>query len=312
MANRRRQPTAEERAERRRKERELVESAVRSLLTSEGWRRWVRVRATFRRYSPANTWLIALQAPDATRVAGFRAWLGLNRCVRKGERGIRIWAPMTVKRRDDEGRDLSDERGDPLTVTRFRMASVFDVSQTDPLPGTEPVPLEPPSQPVTGDSHAALMPSLVAFAASLGVPVGYEQLPQGTGGYFDPRECRIALASGRPANATVRTLVHELCHALVRQLDQASYPYEREEVIVETATYIVCQAAGLDTAGVSIPYVASWGEQGELEAVQRCAEAIDAIARRLEAVIEAAPSDAPERPTNPDRTVATDTTRRAA
>jgi antirestriction protein ArdC len=287
MARRRRQLTDDERAERRARERELMESAVRSLLTSEGWQQWVRVRAMFRQYSPANTWLIALQAPHATRVAGFRAWLKLNRCVRKGERGIRIWAPMQVQVRDGDGNVKRDEEtGQELRRLRFRLTSVFDVSQTEPLPNTEPVPLAPPSAPVTGGTHAALLPRLIAFAEGLGIPVSYEQLPDNVGGYFHTVDKRIALADGRAANATVRVLIHELSHMLVDRLDAEEYPYAREEVIAETVTYLVCTAAGVDVSGSSIPYVASWGESGALEAVQQNAEVIDAMARQLEGVID--------------------------
>jgi N-terminal domain of anti-restriction factor ArdC len=80
--------TDDQRAERRARDREQFEDAVRALLTSDGWERWVRTRRAFRRYSLNNQLLIALQRPDATRVAGFRAWLRPNRCVRKGEKGI--------------------------------------------------------------------------------------------------------------------------------------------------------------------------------------------------------------------------------
>src|SRR5271166_7174337 len=91
------------RAERRRADRERIEQAAQQLLSSEGWRRWVRVRATngLARYSFHNQLLIALQRPEATYVAGFRAFLALNRCVRKGERAIRILAPMGVKTAPD-------------------------------------------------------------------------------------------------------------------------------------------------------------------------------------------------------------------
>lgn len=293
MARRQRQLTDDERAELRSKERELMDKAVRSLLTSDGWQRWVRIRGMFRQYSAANTWLIAMQMPDATRVAGFRTWLKLNRCVRKGERAIRIWAPMTMKLRDENGEVKNDEQtGQELTRTRFRLAPVFDVSQTEQLPGAEEVPLSPPSAPVTGDSHAALIPRLIAFAESLGVPVAYEELPANVGGYFHTVDKRIALAEGRPANATVRVLIHEQAHMLVDRLHAEKYPYAREEVIVETATYLVCQAAGLDVSASSVPYVASWGESGALEAVQQNAELIDQVARQLEAVVDAAaPAD---------------------
>ena len=131
---RRRPLTDEQRAQRRARDREQFEHAVRALLTSDGWERWVRTRRTFRRYSLNNQLLIALQRPDATRVAGFRAWLRLNRCVRKGEKGIQIFAPCTVKQRDEHGRVVLDEHGRPRTRTLFKLTSVFDVAQTEQHP----------------------------------------------------------------------------------------------------------------------------------------------------------------------------------
>ena len=90
----RRTLTDPERTERRKADRERLERAARELLISDGWRRWVKVRSTngLARYSFANQLVIALQRPDATYVGGFRAFRGLNRCVRKGEQGIRILA----------------------------------------------------------------------------------------------------------------------------------------------------------------------------------------------------------------------------
>jgi hypothetical protein len=73
------------------------------------------------------------------RIAGFRAFLALNRCVRKGEKAIKILGPVAVKQRDDDGEETGEKR------IFFRSVAVFDVSQTDPLPGTEPIPLAPPA-----------------------------------------------------------------------------------------------------------------------------------------------------------------------
>src|SRR5947209_13056515 len=132
-----------ERAVRRQADRDRLEHAARALLSSQGWQRWVRVRSTngLTRYTFGNQLLIAMQRPDASYVAGFRAFLQLNRCVRKGERGIRILAPMNVRRGESE-RD-EDAQGENRRRVVFRAVSVFDVSQTDPLPGIEPVALEP-------------------------------------------------------------------------------------------------------------------------------------------------------------------------
>jgi hypothetical protein len=124
----------------------------------------VKTRATFHRYSWRNTMLIAMQRPDATRVAGFRAWLKLNRCVRKGERGIRIFAPMTVAERDA----ASDDDGNSKHRTPFRLTRVFDISETDPLPTTEPVPS---SRERAGDGRQPRSPVRAAPVSVPGAPL---------------------------------------------------------------------------------------------------------------------------------------------
>lgn len=268
----------EQRAERRRRDRERMEAAAGELLSSEGWARWVRTRARFHSYSLGNTLMIAHQRPDATRVAGFRTWLGLNRCVRKGERAIHIWAPMRVKESDPTTGDDTEKR-----KTLFRLTPVFDVAQTEPLPDKEPIPLEPPSEPISGDSHAHLAPRLEALAVELGFSVRFAPLASGPAGWCDRARGEIVVREHLPANAQVRILVHELAHAL--GVTYESHSRAEAEVIVDTVTYVVCSGAGLDTGGESIPYVAGWGEDGSLDAVRSAAETIDAVARRIEEAI---------------------------
>jgi hypothetical protein len=272
--------TDAERAARGRADRERIEQAARALLTSEGWQRWIRVRATngLSRYSLRNQWLIAIEchargiAP--TYVAGFRAFLALNRCVRRGEKAIRILAPLAVKQRDDAGGETREKR------VFFRTVPVFDVAMTEPLPGMEPVPLAPPAEPIEGDSHRHLMAPLQTLVRELGYGVEIRELPdEGPGGRCDPTHRQIVVASG-PANRQVRTLVHELAHAL--GLGYGQYGRDKAEVLVDCVTYVVCSSVGLDVGGETIPYVAGWGEEGALDAIREYAETIDAIARRIE------------------------------
>ncbi len=274
--------TDAQRAERRGAERKRLEQAAERLLHSEGWERWVRVRATngLARYSFGNQLLIALQCPGATYVAGFRAFLALNRCVRKGEKAIRILAPMSVRTRAAEPNASDGEQDGPPRRTVFRAVSVFDVSQTAPLADAEPVQLTAPSQPITGASHAHLLAPLRALAGELGYTVQMCAVAGSAEGYCESTRKLIAVEQTLPANAQVRVLVHEIAHAL--GVGYAEYGRERAEVIVDTATFIVCGSLGLDTAGSSVPYVAGWGESGGLEAIRSYAQTIDAIARRIE------------------------------
>ncbi len=279
----RRQLTDAERAERRQADRERLERAARALLSSEGWQRWVRVRSTngLSRYSFGNQLLIAMQRPDATFVAGFRAFLELNRCVRKGERAIRILAPMSVRGREHaEQQAPSSGDSEQQRRTIFRAVTVFDVSQTDPLPGRDPVPLDAPSEPIEGDSHTHLLAPLERLAGELGYSVSLRALDGSADGWCDSAKQEIVINQALSANARVRVLVHEVAHAL--GVGYGEYGRRRAEVLVDTVTFVVCGSVGLDTSGSSVPYVAGWGESGELEAIRGFAETIDTLARRIE------------------------------
>ena len=229
-------------------------------------------RARFRAYSWGNCALIAMQCPEAQQVAGFKTWQGLGRQVRKGERSIKILAPMTVKQQA-EGEEAERR------VTFFRAVPVFDVAQTD----GDPLP-ERPCEPITGDSHAHLLGALIAHAQTLGYSVDYEPLEH-AGGYCDPAAKRIVISSAvEAANGKVRVLVHELAHA--HGIGYKDYGRADAEVIVETAAVIVCGALGLDTSGESIPYIASWGEANDLDAIKQYAVTVDEIASKLETACE--------------------------
>lgn len=281
--------TERDRDERRRADRDRLEQAARALLQSEGWKRWVRVRARngVARYSFNNQLLIATQRPGATYVAGFHAFLELNRCVRKGERAIRILAPMSLRVRSTESPPAQEEASpeQPAKRTFFRAVAVFDVSQTEPLPNTDPVPLEPPSEPIVGDSHAGLLPALEDLACALGYEVSCRPLIEDSAdGWCDLKAGQIVVNSALAANGQVRVLVHEIAHVL--GITYADYGRRRSEVLVDTITYIVCSSFGLDTGGSSIPYVAGWGADGALDAIREFAQTIDGLSRRIEEAVE--------------------------
>jgi len=276
--------TPEERQRRREEQRARLARATEELLTSEGWRRWLRARATFHRYSLRNTLLIAQQADErgftATHVAGFRAWLRLERCVRKGERGLRILAPMSVKDRDEAGEETGERR------TFFREAAVFDVSQTEPLPDREPVELRPPGAEVEGDSHAELVPRLEALAEDIGYPASYREDLGRAAGLCNRAARTITVRAGMAANRTAAVLIHELGHALLAEVEGPALPAGLEEVLVESVAFVVSAAVGLDVSCEAVPYIASFGGDDPLEALERSAQAIDTIARRIEDALE--------------------------
>lgn len=117
-----------------------LEKAVNALDNDENWHNYLDTMSRFHRYSFQNQLLIALQRPDATKVAGFNTWKALDRHVMKGERGIAILAPRTVRETVKDaatGKPRLDAAGKPLKQTKvvgYTTATVFDVSQTDGKP----------------------------------------------------------------------------------------------------------------------------------------------------------------------------------
>jgi len=118
--------SAQERALRRAQDREYARQAVERLRSSEGWQQWLATRARFHSYSLANQLLIALQHPTATRVAGFRAWLKLGYCVKKGEKAIRIWAPCPPSAKQIQAWRNNGQIAEEMPRTHFKLAAVFD------------------------------------------------------------------------------------------------------------------------------------------------------------------------------------------
>lgn len=284
----RRRLTDDERAERRERDRQLMAAAVEELRSSEGWLRWLRLRRHFHTYSLRNQILIAMQMPAATRVAGFKRWLGLGYAVRKGEHGILIFAPCPPSKKKVElwRKAGADPKERPRTF--FRLAAVFDRSQVDPLPAFPggPVPLDPPHQPIEGASLAWLLEPLCGFGNLIGSPVRIQK--GATDGSYDKKDRRIRVnpvGEGFSPNAQIAVAIHELSHALVcvdREEGDPKLTYAEEEVVVECVAMAVCGTVGLDTSSASIPYMASWGTGEEIE---RYAAVVDRLARRLEDVV---------------------------
>src|SRR4051794_35424762 len=142
-----RKPLSEaERDARRKADRDRIEQAARALLTTDGWQRWIKVRASngLSRYSLGNQMLIAIECHargfTPTYVAGFRAFLELNRCVRKGEKAIRILAPLVGKQRDANGDDTGERK------VFFRAVSVFDTLSRDRRQRAQPCRSNPLSR----------------------------------------------------------------------------------------------------------------------------------------------------------------------
>src|SRR6202045_2113363 len=117
---------------------EVIAANVQSLIEqleaghSDALTAYLNAMSRFHNYSFGNILEIARQRPDATRVAGMYAWNQLGRKVKKGERGIRILAPIIgIRRKRDEEAEKDITKQNTRVLVGFRNAYVFDVTQTE-------------------------------------------------------------------------------------------------------------------------------------------------------------------------------------
>lgn len=258
---------------------ERLEKGTREVFDAGRWERYLDVMSRFHGYSANNVLLIAMQMPQATFVAGYNDWKRkFHRQVRKGEHGIRIIAPVRRKVTLE-----SDDGDDGLTVERlagFRLASTFDVSQTD----GEPLPEITELLDGTVDRFDDVMAAIAKVAP---VPVVIEDVPGEANGYFSPTDRKIAVQRGMAQAQTVKTAMHELAHSRMHDSvgrKSAEAP-DRDtcEVQAESVAFVVARHYGIETGDYSFGYVASWAGSRELEQLR---SSMDAIRRTAHSIID--------------------------
>ena len=233
-----------------------LDSELGKLGESEGWLRWLDVQRRFHSYSWGNALLIVLQCPDATRVAGFKTWLSLNRAVRKGEKSIRILAPMTFKCKACEFAQAGEtcgKCGGNGSRTMFRDVGVFDISQTD----GEELPADQVVRLIGGDD-GGLFDRLRALAVSRGISVELVERTGSANGDYTPAKNRIRVSDDMAPAMRAKTLAHEISHSIMHPGGYSETERSIAELEAESAAYVVCGSLGLDTSAYSLGYVAHW------------------------------------------------------
>jgi len=206
---------------------------------SEAMQKYLMFAARFHQYSSCNIMLILLSKPDATNVAGFQTWKKMGRYVKKGEKGIPIFAPLIHK-------EEADKDDSPKALIGFRIVYVFDVSQTDgnPLP---PVP-----DWKSPEKNDELNERLIAFAKSKGIEVVYKDLPGEIQGIS--RGGLIELDS----SVGVKTLIHEIAHELMHRGEEGPKERSQRELEAEAVAYSVSKYFGIEKLN-SLNYLGLFG-----------------------------------------------------
>ena len=286
-------------AERMKEITDRLETGIQELFESERYKAYLTTMSKFHSYSFNNTLLIAMQGGQL--VAGYNKWRDdFHRNVKKGEKAIKILAPAPFKAKkevqklDAQGRPVMGKDGKPVTevqeiqVPAFKIVSVFDVSQTEgePLPSIG-------VEELTGNVER-YGEFFKALEQTSPVPIGFEDIPGGSHGYYHLTEKRIAIQEGMSELQTLKTAIHEIAHSKLHAIDpeapaieQADRPDSRtREVQAESVAYAVCQHYGLDTSDYSFGYVAGWSSGKDLKELKASLETIRATAHELITTID--------------------------
>ena len=286
MPNRTRSPDKKSQKERIKEITDQLEAGIQELFESDKFKDYLTCMSKFHNYSLNNTILIAMQKPDATLVAGYKAWqTDHGRTVKKGEHGIKILAPCKFKVtvENDENRTLENSGNDEKTKTveylRFKITHVFDVSQTEGK--------ELPSigiDELAGDvrEYRSLYKALLRTCP---VPVVMEEIEGGAKGYYNDSEKRIAILAGMSEMQTIKTIIHEMAHQKMHGEENADpeHPVDRrtKEVEAESVAYTVCQHLGLDTSDYSFGYIAGWSSTRDTKELKASLERIRSASDEL-------------------------------
>ena len=279
-----------------------LEEGLKELFEGEKYKSYLNTMSKFHNYSANNIQLIEMQCPDATYVAGYKAWQrNFERHVNKGERGIRILAPAPYKIKEEQEKidpvtnePVLDRDGMPvmeeveIKIPAFRVVTVFDYSQTDgkELPGLGVNELH-------GDveRYRDFMEALERVSP---VPIRYEEMEGDRKGYFIDLSRPIAIKEGMSEAQTAKTGVHEVAHAKLhareaeQDTEKAVYKdRETKEVEAESVAYTVCQHFGIDTSDYSFGYIAGWSSGKEMPELKSSLDTIRRTSSELIKGIEA-------------------------
>lgn len=257
---------------------------IAALTSSERWQDWLGAQSRFHHYSFNNVILIQLQDSDATRVAGFHTWKSLGRSVRKGEHAIWILAPMTRKVTSEESEQADDTKSGTRVLSGFKPVPVFDIRQTD----GEPLP-EICSR-LQGDDPGVYS-ELIAVANSIGYTVEEHDLIGGINGDCNFTERRIRVEARNEACQQVKTLAHELAHAMLHENFESRPLAELE---AESVAFIVCSNLGIDSSDYSFGYVTTWagGADEALAKIKASGSRIQAAADRILGGVDSSDAEA--------------------
>jgi len=242
-----------------------LKEGIKEFLDSDKYRDYLTRMSQLNNYSNRNLRLILAQNPEARQVASFKQWKeNFDRYVKKGEKALRIFKPMTKIKKDENNQPILDKNGKPETVTFFGLVPVFDVSQTE---GKEMPKAAEVKEQLTDLDYANLYRALMAIAKENDVSVRFEEMENNKHGYYSVPENQIVLRSNEMNKAQIiKTFLHEMAHAELHHADnpqKENLTRSTAELQAESVAYVVSSYYGIDTSEYSFNYLSGWSADKE-------------------------------------------------
>ena len=242
-----------------------LKEGIKEFLDSDKYKDYLTKMSQLNNYSNRNLRLILAQNPEARQVASFKQWKeNFGRYVKKGEKALRIFKPMTKIKKDENNQPILDKNGKPETVTFFGLVPVFDVSQTE---GKEMPKAAEVKEQLTDLDYANLYRALMAIAKENDVSVRFEEMENNKHGYYSVPENQIVLRSNEMNKAQIiKTFLHEMAHAELHHADnpqKENLTRSTAELQAESVAYVVSSYYGIDTSEYSFNYLSGWSADKE-------------------------------------------------
>ena len=281
---------------------EHLKEGMKNYLDSEQFKSFLDTMSKFHNYSLNNIHLLKMQNPNVSHVASFNKWkTDFERTVKKGSKALKIWVPYQVKTKISTNQNelsfspsANEMEEKEVTVTRFKLGNVFDVSQTE---GKE---LPKAIHELTGSvkDYEDLYRAAKAVSMDNQVSISFEEIKrEGANGYYSPNENRIVISKGLKGQEHIlKTIFHEMAHSDLHRGTNAQYgddQYRKQELQAESVAYVVANHFGFDTSSYSFGYLAIWAKDKngfedmveQLQIVQKEAKSlIDRMDAKLELV----------------------------
>lgn len=242
-----------------------LKEGIKEFLDSDKYKDYLTKMSQLNNYSNRNLRLILAQNPEVRQVASFKQWKeNFGRYVKKGEKALRIFKPMTKIKKDENNQPILDKNGKPETVTFFGLVPVFDVSQTE---GKEMPKAAEVKEQLTDLDYANLYRALMAIAKENDVSVRFEEMENNKHGYYSVPENQIVLRSNEMNKAQIiKTFLHEMAHAELHHADnpqKENLTRSTAELQAESVAYVVSSYYGIDTSEYSFNYLSGWSADKE-------------------------------------------------